>query len=117
MHIKNKDDSNLNSCVITGNGSINLGRGGTQTGGWKVAIGADGTIKTDSTINGASVLIDNGDGTTLDVKERLGVLANLATRLSAIENADITDDAEHSALLTLVASLATRVTALEQGGN
>ena len=67
-------------------------------------------------------------GPTLDVKsviqtlqqkveERDATIATLTTRIAAIESGDITDDAEHSALLTLVASLAQRVTALEQGGN
>ena len=85
---------------------------------------ANYTTTTDSEGNETQVY----NGPVLDVKEviqtlqqkveeRDATIATLTSRLSAVENADISDDAEHSALLTLVASLSTRVTALEQGGN
>ena len=90
------------------------GAKGDGTGTSYIYADGSATFAGTVTVNGnRPLLLGEGDD-QIDVKERLGVLASLATRLSAIENADITDDAEHSALLTLVANLATRVTALEQ---
>ena len=90
-------------------------------------------IEADNPANYTTTMVDGEEvqvynGPVLDVKsviqtlqqkveERDATIATLTSRLSAVENADISDDAEHSALLTLVASLSTRVTALEQGGN
>ena len=47
-------------------------------------------------------------------------LSDIVARLTAIETADLTDDQEHSALLTLIANMSSRITALEAqlaGGN
>ena len=46
------------------------------------------------------------NGATLDVKERI---QNVISRMDAIEANEVTDDATDSALLTLVASLSSRL--------
>ena len=78
----------------------------TRTASVEILLEADDDTKYTSTTDADGNETRVYNGATLDVKDRL---QNLIARIDAIEANEVTDDATDSALLTLVASLSSRL--------
>ena len=90
---------------------------GDSDGDEVFVVNKDGSATFAGDITANNVTYSALDGSQHNIRERI---EEAITRVTAIETADLTDDAEHSALLTLIANMSSRITALEAqlaGGN